>query len=522
MIGNPRKINRSFFVVIGLILILGIFFRFYNLDKKTYWHDEAYTSIRVAGYNGDVVVKNVFQGEVISPDDLLKYQKVTPEIDWRVALDRFIEHPEHPPLYYLGSRFWQEIFGSSVTSSRAFSAVLSLLVFPAIFWLCWELFRSTTVGWIAVAMVAISPFHIIYAQEARQYSLWAATVLLSSASLVRAIQYKKIQWWVIYAVNLALNFYTVIISALVGIAHGVYVVVNEKFRPTKTLIAFILSGIGSLILFAPWIAVMLKNSYDLVDKTDWTSINRLFIDLLASWELHLNSIFIDLHPAVGLALAPRITPIILFFVGYTIHFLIKTKPLKIWFFLVSLIFIPALALILPDLISGGQKSIMTRYFVPSIVGIQIVVAYWLGTAKYRYNSIKMLVVFILVVSGIVSATVSSQTPTWWNKVVGYHNPEIAALVNQYDRPLLISNNHDINTGSLVSLAYLLDPEVRLLLTEKPNVPTIPEGNFSEVLIWNTGESFAEEFKQKNNCSLEIVGSDYYPPLYLVTDKENKQ
>ena len=168
MISNPRKNNRSFFIVIGLIVILGIFFRFYNLDKKTYWHDEAYTSLRVAGYNGDVVVENVFQGQIIEPKDLLKYQKVTPEIDWRVALARFIEHPEHPPLYYLGLRFWQEIFGSSVTISRAFSAVLSLLVFPAIFWLCWELFRSTIVGWIAVAMVAISPFHIIYAQEARQ------------------------------------------------------------------------------------------------------------------------------------------------------------------------------------------------------------------------------------------------------------------------------------------------------------------------------------------------------------------
>lgn len=520
MINTSRKNSRSFYIVIGLIIILGIFFRFYNLDGKTYWHDEVYTSIRVAGYNGDIVADNLFQGQIIQPQELLEYQKVTPKIDWTVALDRFIEHPEHPPLYYLGLRFWQEIFSSSITAGRAFSAVLSLLVFPAIFWLCWELFHSATVGWIAAAMVAISPFHIIYAQEARQYSLWAATVLLSSAALVRAMQYNKIQWWAIYAVNLALNFYTVIISALVGITHGIYVVVVEKFRPSKKLIAFILSGIGSLVLFAPWIAVMLKNSYDLVDKTDWTSISRPFIDLLMNWEFTLNSIFIDIHPAVNLAVAPRITPIILLFVGYTTYFLIKTTPLKTWFLVVGLIIIPALALILPDLISGGQKSIMARYFVPSIVGIQVVVAYWLGKAKYRYVGVKTFVASVLIVSGIVSAVVSSQTSTWWNKVVGYHNPQVAAMVNQYDRPLLISNNHDINTGSVISLAYLLDPDVRLLLTQKPNVPMIPDEKFSDILLWNTGETFAEEFKQKNNCNLEMVGSDYYPPLYLVTNWEN--
>jgi uncharacterized membrane protein len=512
---DAKKSDRFFFIVVGLIIVLGVFFRFYNLAGKTYWHDEVYSSIRVAGYNGDIVVEEVFNGKIISPQDLLKYQKISPNLSLGVTWQRFVEHPEHPPLFYLSLRFWQDIFGSSITVSRSLAAVFSLLIFPGIFWLCWELFNSKKVGWVAVAMTAISPVHIIYAQEARQYSLWAATTLFATAALVRAMKLNKVQWWLVYIINLTLSFYTVLLSAFVAIAHGIYVIVVEKFRPTKRLIAFILSGICAVILFIPWIIVVIQNHQELQNKTDWTNISRPFIELLASWELHLNAIFIDLHPALGLATAPRLTPIILVFLGYTLYFLYRRTPIQTWLLVVSLIFIPALGLILPDLISGGQKSIMVRYFMPSVVGIQVAIAYWLVAEKYTYHKIKLAIATILIVSGIASAIVSSQTPTWWSKVVGYHNPEIAALANQFDRPLIISNNYDINVGNLISLSYLFKPQVRLMLVTKPTVPTIPEGNFSDILVWNVGDTTLEEFKQKNNCQLERVGENYYPTLWLV-------
>ena len=518
MIDRAEKSNRYFVIIVGLTILLGIFFRFYNLDGKTYWHDEVYSSLRVAGNNGDIVVEEVFNGKIISPQDLLEYQKVQPGLSWKASLDKFVEHPEHPPLFYFSLRFWQDIFGSSVTVARSLAAVFSLLVFPGIFWLCWELFESETVGWIAVAMTAISPVHILYAQEARQYSLWAATTLFASAALIRAMRLDKAQWWGLYAVNLALSFYTVLLSAYVAIAHAFYVFIVEKFRPTQKLISFALAGICAVILFIPWLIVVFKNYERLKDKTDWTNIARPFIELLASWELNLNAIFIDIHPAVGLVTAPRLTPIILFFLGYATYFLYRQTPLKIWLFIVSLVIIPALGLIIPDLIPGGQKSIMVRYFMPSVLGIQIAIAYWLGKEKYAYQKIKIAVASILIVGGIISATVSSQTPTWWNKVVGYHNPEIATYANRYDRPLIISNNHDINIGTLISLSYLFKPEVRLMLVEKPEVPIIPQGNFSEILLWNVGATTFNKFKEKNNCELERVEENYYPALWLVKPK----
>ncbi|MEG3987264.1 hypothetical protein QUA13_08880 [Microcoleus sp. S28C3] len=42
--------------------------------------------------------------------------------------------------------------------------------------------------WIAVGLLAVSPLHVLYAQEARPYCLWPALILISCASLLRAMR----------------------------------------------------------------------------------------------------------------------------------------------------------------------------------------------------------------------------------------------------------------------------------------------------------------------------------------------
>ena len=135
---------------------------------------------------------------------------------------------------------------------------------------------------------------------------------------------------------MALNFYTSLLSLFVGIAYGLYFLVAENFRPTKKTLNFVWASILAVILFVPWLGVILARSSNLQDKTSWTSISRSFIDLLVSWELHLSSVFIDLHPQVSLVLAPRIALVIFLFISYIIYYLIAQTPLKVWLLVVSL------------------------------------------------------------------------------------------------------------------------------------------------------------------------------------------
>src|SRR5919199_2659974 len=155
--GRPRYIPWSRYLIV-VLLVLGIFFRFYNLDRKNYWNDEVYTSLRVSGYTKAEMIEQV-TNRAIPSSNLQKYQRFTPEKDWGDVLNSLIEDV-HPPLYIPLVRLWAMTFGSSVWVIRSFSALFSLLVFPCLYWLCLELFESPQVGWVAIALMAVSPFHV--------------------------------------------------------------------------------------------------------------------------------------------------------------------------------------------------------------------------------------------------------------------------------------------------------------------------------------------------------------------------
>ncbi len=514
---NPRLNQTWFRCFILVLLILGIFFRFVNLDKKVYWHDEVYTSLRISGYNGEQVVEQLFNGQVIGVQDLLKFQRLSDEKGLKDTIDVLVEHPEHPPLYYLMARFWVQLFGSSVAVTRSLSALISLLVFPCIYWLCWELFESSVVGWMAIALVAVSPFHVLYAQEAREYSLWTVTILLSSASLIKAIKLNtkpsdkinNLMAWGLYTVTLALNFYVSLLSVFIAISNAVYVIVMERFRWTSKVTALILSSSSGLLLFTPWILVIINHISELQSKTNWSNTSVSLVHLLSQWELHLSSIFIDLHPRINGIIAPRILLLLLIFVGYSLYFLYRHTSRLVWLFIFTLIGVTALGLILPDLILGGVRSSVSRYFIPCYLGIQVTIAYWLSNAKFsRRRILPAIMIAVLITVGGVSCAISSQANTWWNKLVSYHNPEIASIINKANRPLVISNNYDINLGNLLSISYLLEPKVQLLLVMEPTIPKIiPEG-FSDVFVFNNSESFLSGIKKEHNSKLELALGGY--------------
>jgi uncharacterized membrane protein len=130
------------------------------------------------------------------------------------------EEPQLSPLYFILARFWVQSFGPQVAAVRSLSAWISLLAFPRVYWLCWELFRSASVGGMAVTIVAVRLFHVLYAQEARPYMSFAVLVLLSNAILLRAIALQKFPArfkslsklskavWSIYAIALSLGLYS--------------------------------------------------------------------------------------------------------------------------------------------------------------------------------------------------------------------------------------------------------------------------------------------------------------------------
>lgn len=511
-----------------VLLMVGLLFRAVNIDRKVYWHDEAYTSLEITAHTRSELVANLFTGQTVGVDELQRYQHLDPNR----GLDAVVfalghEDPQHPPLYYILSHLWERLWGDAdpVNVTRSLSVIFSLLVFPAAYWLCLELFESSLTGWVAIALLAISPLHVLYAQEAREYSLWTALVLFSSAAFLQAMRRSNWRTWSLYGLTLILSFYTALFSGLVALANAVYVVLNNRsyslslagFRLEKRAIAYGVISALAIAAFSPWIYFLVVSSAALKASTSWITVSLPFVIVLKMWFINLTRIFVDVdlnpfdahHPFVYLALTP-----VLLLELYSLYFLCRTTPKRVWAFILTLLTIPILAMALPDLISGGQRSTVTRYLLPCFLGLELAIAHLLTTQMLSRNisrrcAGKFLAIAAVLV-GIISCTLSSQSDTWWNKVVSYHHPQIARILNASDRPLLISDAYGINPVNIVSLSYLVNDRVKFLLLPEvsvvPQIPNIPSG-FEPLFLLNLPDFYRDKFAQTFNTTFVPVVED---------------
>ncbi|MGJ3251784.1 MAG: glycosyltransferase family 39 protein [Elainellaceae cyanobacterium] len=493
-----------------ILIVLGIFFRFYNIDRKVYWYDETMTSLRVSGHVQDELVTDIFDGRVMSVEALLSTYQAPTQETLNDTMRALAEHPEHSPLYYLLARFWMQLFGSSATSIRLLSVLVSLLAIPLAYWLCVELFASPSVGWMTAALVAISPFHVLYAQEAREYALWTVTILLSSATLLWAMRREKPLHWITYGVTAALGLYVHPFSGFVSISHGIYVLVLEKFRLSKRLVGYGLASALSVVLFAPWLVVVVLRFDQFVGNTASVNADRSG-SMPLFWLLNLSRVFFDLNQGPS-----AINPIHYFLAGLAIASLIylcRKAPIRAWVFVITLIGVTGLALLGPDVILGGRRSSITRYAIPCYLGIEIAIAYLLTAkvtakpynirAKFRARKRWRSVAIALAVFGIVSCAVSSQIPVWWHKShsKSRRNPDVAEVVNQANQPLLVSDI--LPPGRILSLSHSLKPSVALQLGERPGMITVPD-EFETVYLYLPSDRLKRRLERRQDFNIEPI------------------
>lgn len=510
--------------LILVLLVVGIFFRFFNLGGKVYSHDETYTSLRISGYTAAEVKQQLFNGQVISRESFAKFQRPNLEKGLSDTIKSLaIEDPQHPPLYYIIARFWVEIFGYSVTTIRSLSVLISLLVFPCVYWLCRELFNvPLSVPFLAIALMAISPIHLVYAQEAGEYILCLVTILLSSASLLRAMGLEskdketteeRIFNWGIYAITLTLSLYTFLLSGFVSVAHGIYVITIARFRLTKTVINYLLASLAGFIAFMPWLLVVIDKFGQFDQSIDGETMQLPLVNLIQSWLMQLSRIFFDLNFGFENPFSYLITPIFLILVGYAIYFIYRTTNPRVWLFIVTLIVVPAFPLMLPDLVLGGTRSLSERYLIPSYLGMQLAVAYLLATQLYNGSSsrriIWQIIMALIIICGLVSYRVSCQADTWWNKAISYNHPQVAKIINRAARPLVVSNAFGNNYGNIFSLSYLVEPNVRFQLLKGQNIPNISDV-FTDVFLFNPSSNWRNKIKAKYRSKSHIIyGNDHY-------------
>ncbi|QVL50371.1 MAG: glycosyltransferase family 39 protein [Thiocapsa sp.] len=478
--------------MILLILVTG--FRLIGLDHLPVWHDEVFTLVRVFGHPADLW-ETLFSGRLLTPDEILAFQRPDPSKGWDETLRALAEHPEHAPLYYLLGRWATTLPLEPVTALRGTSAAFGLLLPLAAFWLMRELFGRGPVPWVAAAVVAFSPLHLLYAQEARQYALWTLLVLTSSAALQRALDRNRPRDWWLYGLMMTLGLYSHLLFALMVPVHAAYIGLGatrlsegQSRKRGLPVRAWLLAVIAAGVLFLPWMFALVSGFGDAVGHTQWMERAVGAQRNLLAWAGHITRAFLDVSPHAD---PPTLSLLLLgpIAVGLIVYLFRAPRP-RMW--LPVLIAVAYLGVVLgPDLLLGGSRSLHVRYGLPAVVAVQLMVAWGIGSALARRDRMRVLAaaaLALIMVFGVISQWRILQAETWWTKHFSASNLEVARLVNARDRPLVAVSPSGVAAGELVSLAYHLDDRVRIWGHGDPGAPvTLPDGFGSLLLLLPSAE-----------------------------------
>ncbi|OLP20342.1 hypothetical protein BST81_00990 [Leptolyngbya sp. 'hensonii'] len=483
--------------IVGIIVILslGIFLRVSHLDGKPIWADESVTLSVVSGYWPTDWIHRFSSGQVFTVKELLQYQYPNSDRGWGEVW-KLIAEDTHPPLYPILARYWLLWFGNSVTVLRSLSVVFGLLLIPCIYWLSWELFRSPLLGLLAALLMAVSPIHIYYAQEARLYSLFTLLTLLSAIALLRAIRLKTRMAWLIYGLTLVLGLYSYLFFIFVAIGYLGYVFFLEGFCWTRTSVKSLIAFLASLIIFVPWIVVIVENYSDFKERSAWVGEQALSLTgAVRLWIQNISLAFFDpwIFPYFRLGkINPFVYILVLFvliFVGYSLYFLCSKASKKQYGFILSLVLSTGLPLVLADLFLGGNRQTWPRYLLPVYLGIQLAVSYLLSVritsvkTPGRVNKAWFMLGTILLVLSLFCSVIYVQADTWWNKYESGVLVQIARTIDQAEQPLVLVDLTDRPENAHPLIYHSLNPDVRVQFVAYPDSKALDFNRFDQVFVF---------------------------------------
>ncbi|GEM_PF-1735592 len=218
---HPTVSNNKALLAMMLVTLGGMFLRLLNLGSGSIWYDEAFSI-----YMSRQDLATIIYGN--SGDTM-------------------------PPLHFFALHYWMAVGGSEFII-RFLSTLFSVMTMPVIYVLGARLF-SREAGIFSAMVVAIAPYHIYWAQEARMYSMLSFFGLLAVATFIMAWQENTRIYWTSFTVAMALAFYTHNLSILVLASIDLFILL----RISRALLLWrpvVLSHTGALLLFSPWLTLL--------------------------------------------------------------------------------------------------------------------------------------------------------------------------------------------------------------------------------------------------------------------------
>lgn len=248
---QERYFNRK----VAAILIVGLVVRLLGISSRPIWYDEAF-SILFSEKGLSAMLYGTLAPTGIGSADI------------------------HPLGYYTSLWLWMNIFGGSLVSARSLSILAGLVSVYFIYLIALEFTSDRGTSYLGMLFAALAPFQVHYAQEIRMYALLAMWLLIATYAYQRGARGDGWKWWGLFSITAALAQYSHNLAAFYLAPLALLPVLQRNWRALR---AMILSGIGALILYSPWL-VQLPAQFAKVQNSYWVArpdVSNLFTLLLA-------------------------------------------------------------------------------------------------------------------------------------------------------------------------------------------------------------------------------------------------
>jgi 4-amino-4-deoxy-L-arabinose transferase-like glycosyltransferase len=219
-------------------------------------------------------------------------------LPWQVVVGLEGVYVENPPLYYaltkLASEAMGELFAGRLLSVLAGTATVGVVYVLGSRLLDWR------AGLAAAAILAISPLHIWYSQEARQYATAGFGVAVAYLALVAGSQTGRTAWAVAYGVALWIAMFTDY-SALYALAVHPLLLLIVAVRSLRRAIPLVVAAVVAAGAYVPWMIQIVPTFADLVNREGYLGVtpDRLGASLLSIVGLDgSGSYFYTIEPAM--------------------------------------------------------------------------------------------------------------------------------------------------------------------------------------------------------------------------------
>lgn len=523
---SPRT-ARTVSIALAVVAVVAVgVLRFAHLDRNLVWHDEVYTKIFTSGYASEDWNDGLYTGAVFPVAQVRRFQQPAPDrtvADTVRSLAR--DEPQHPPLYYLLARVWTGAFGAGYASLRALSGVLSLLAWPAMWWLALELFGSRRAAWTAVALLAVSPFFVLYAQEAREYTLWGVWTLWSCAALLWAIRITEQRApparlaaaWGLFAACTVAGLYTSFSTSAVILAQLAYLAFRVRLRPTRVAGWSLAAMALAALLFVPWAWTLLGHFEAFQASMRWSSLIVVPRgELLATLALNLSRAVVDVsfgydHAGAVVAVAAAVG-----LSGWALADVARHASRERAALPLLLVAVPIAMLLGPDLLFGGIRSVSARYLTPALLALLPCLAF-LAARPRDPDRAWPWAAGALVAVGLLSCVHNARQDVVWTKGISAHLPEVAAEINGSEAPLVVGNRERHHPGNLLALSNLLrdDASMQFLPVEQWDSYTLPRERFDAIYLYSPTDPWRRELEAREGITTTLLFRDLYMELWRV-------